>query len=230
VLLVKHILLSEKMRDLGEVMASRWARFVRGWLTAAVAVFVAAFSHMAAGDTAPGAVGMSLALAFSGMVCVALAGKTLSVLRLSLSVGFSQIVFHLLFGLGGSSGASMQLAGSSHHGAGSVTLGSVASVGSMDMTSSGATNVGGWMWAAHGIAAVVTIVALRRGEKTFWALRDIAASGLTTVLRGCNDLTPVVLGAVKVAAAPVGWFVPANFSVLHSSLTRRGPPTIRPAH
>ncbi|MCU1481117.1 MAG: hypothetical protein JWQ19_1903 [Subtercola sp.] len=82
-------------------MSSRAARTLRGLTAAGVAVFVAALSHALGGGDAPGGIGVVLALAFSAVVCVALAGRTLSLVRLSLAVGFSQLAFHLLFSVGG---------------------------------------------------------------------------------------------------------------------------------
>jgi len=208
-------------------MSSRWGRFVRGWLTASFAVFVAALSHVVAGGAAPGPVSLALALAFSGMACVALAGKTLSVLRTTFSVAFSQIVFHVLFGLGAGGATSLVMTGSGHHAPVTMTPGAVAAVDSMGMAAAGAAGVDAWMWAAHGAAAVLTILALHQGEKAFWFLVDLAASGLAVVLRWGGDLVPV---AVRVPRAPVvaaDDFVPTPVDLLRSSLTRRGPPATR---
>ena len=205
-------------------MASRWARFVRGWLTASFAVFVAAFSHVGAGGPAPGPVSLTLALAFSGMVCVVLAGKTLSLLRLSFSVAFSQIVLHLLFGLGGGGPASLILTGSGHHVPPAISPGTVSAVDSMGMSTAGAVGVDVWMWAAHGAAAVLTVLAFHRGEKAFWFLIDLAASGLAVVLHWDGHLVPVAARTVRAPDVAADAFVPSPFDLLRSTLTRRGPP------
>ncbi|TDW29847.1 hypothetical protein [Cryobacterium psychrophilum] len=207
-------------------MSSRWGRFVRGWITASFAVFVAAFSHVVAGGAAPAPVSISLALAFSGMVCVALAGKTLSLLRSSASVAVSQIALHALFGLG-SGATSPILTGSGHHGPVSISPGTAAAVDSMGMSVAGTSGTDAWMWAAHGVAAVLTIVALHRGERAFWFLVDLAASGLAVVLRGTRDLVPVFVHAVPAPLVAADAFVPSPLAVLRSCLTRRGPPVIR---
>ncbi|UFS57826.1 hypothetical protein [Subtercola endophyticus] len=99
-------------------MSSRAARTLRGLTAAGVAVFVAALSHALGGGEAPGGIGVVLALAFSAVVCVALAGKTLSLVRLSLAVGFSQLAFHLLFSIGAGGGSSVTAAGASGGGSG----------------------------------------------------------------------------------------------------------------
>lgn len=193
-------------------MATRWARFVRGWLTAVVAVLVAALSHVAAGGHAPAPVSIALALAFAGMVSVALAGKKLSLVRLSLSVAFSQILFHLLFGLGGPAG-SMTVAG--HHGSAAVIVGAA--------SASPISPAMGWMWLAHALAAVVTIVALRRGERTFWALVELARTALVAVLIALGIVLPP-LRAVRLGAALHRVFVPFDLAVLLSPMRHRGPP------
>ncbi|TFC91110.1 hypothetical protein [Cryobacterium sp. TMT3-29-2] len=198
-------------------MTSRWARFGRGWLTASVAVFVAALSHLAAGGNAPGWLSVGLALAFAGIASVLLAGKSLSLPRLSVSVGVSQLLLHVLFGLGGASGVTMTSA--SHHGAVTLADGSASPL----MHSAGVMP-GGWMWIAHALAAVVTIAALRRGEKTFWALLEETTNRLIAVL--IERLAPATIGAQAATGRPAFGrvFVPADLGVLLSSVLRRGPP------
>ncbi|TFB75887.1 hypothetical protein E3O06_04410 [Cryobacterium glaciale] len=193
-------------------MATRWARFVRGWLTAVVAVLVAALSHVAAGGHAPAPVSIAIALAFAGMVSVALAGRKLSLARLSLSVGFSQVLFHLLFGLGGSAG-SMSVAG--HHGATTVIVGAA--------SASPVSPAMGWMWLAHACAAALTIVALRRGERTFWALVELARTALVAVVIALG-LVRVPLRVARLRAALHRVIEPVDLAVLLSPMRHRGPP------
>ncbi len=208
-------------------MSSRWGRFVRGWLTASFAVFVAAFSHVAAGGAAPAPVSLALALAFSGMVCVALAGKSLSLWRSSVSVAFSQIVFHALFGLGGGASSPI-LTAHGHHGPVSISTVSGTVSGSaldaMGMPLAGSSGADAWMWAAHGVAAVLTILALHRGERAVRLLLDLTASGLAGVLRWSGDLVPVFIRALRSSPAAADAYVPSGFGFLRSSLSRRGPP------
>ena len=198
-------------------MASRWARFVRGWLTASVAVFVAALSHLAAGGNAPGPLSLVLALAFAGIASVLLAGKSLSLLRLSLSVGISQLLLHGLFGLGG--GSSVTMTSTSHHGAVSLIDAAASPV-----HAPGAMSGGGWMWVAHALAAIVTIAALHRGEKTFRALVVETTNRLIAVL--IERPAAVSIGARAAAVRPVFGriFVLADLGELLSSVLRRGPP------
>ena len=50
-------------------MHTRWARFVRGWIVAAVSTFVAALSHTLGGGSVPGPLAVVVSLAFAGMIC-----------------------------------------------------------------------------------------------------------------------------------------------------------------
>ena len=133
-------------------MATRWARFARGWLAASFATLIAAASHAAAGGIAPNLVSVALALAFSGVACIALTGRSLSLVRTSLAVGGSQLAFHLLFSsLGGATGAAGVAGGAHDHAASSLAL----------ISTTPAHHTDGWMWLAHLAAAVLTVVVLR---------------------------------------------------------------------
>lgn len=191
-------------------------------------MFVAALSHVVAGGAAPRPVSIALALAFSGMVTVAWAGKALSLLRSSVSVAFSQIVLHVVFWLGSGAAAPI-LTSSGHHGLVSISPRIGATVDSMGMSAAASSGRDIWMWAAHGVAAVLTIAALHRGEKAVWFLVDLTASGLAGVLRWGGDLVPVVVRAVQGSVVAVDACVPSPFAVLRSCLTRRGPPVGRTA-
>ena len=187
---------------------------MRGWLTATVAVIVAALSHVAAGGSAPAPVSIMLALAFAGMVSVALAGKTLSLTKLSASVGFSQILFHLLFGLGG---AAVSMTVSGHHKSTSVIVGAA--------SASPVMPAHGWMWVAHTLAAIVTIMALSRGERTFWALLELARTAFVAVFiaLGIVLVTPGRTALVRAALSRV--VAPIDLAVLLSPMRYRGPPS-----
>jgi len=158
-------------------MATRWARVLRGWLTAGISVFVAALSHVAGGGAIPGQLGVVLALTFAGVSCVLLAGKTLSRVRLTVSVGLSQVAFHLLFGLGANpAGATVIDTGAGHHhGAPVLELAGGAAAATLPMLADPA------MWLAHAVAAAVTIVVLRHGESAFWMLVELARTALVAV-------------------------------------------------
>lgn len=164
------------------MISTRWARFVRGWLVAGISVTVASFSHVAGGGMTPGIVGVVLALAFAGLVSIALAGKTLSRIRLAVSVALSQFAFHLLFVLGaGSSGASAFSTPANHHGMVMLNPVMIGDMGSSPM------HAGLSMWFAHAVAAIVTVVILYWGESAFWTVVNLAHSVWATV-----RISPVV--------------------------------------
>ena len=81
-------------------MVQREGRLLRGWLGAAVATSLASLSHLAGGGHVPAPTVWLLAFALAGLVCVGLAGKSLSWPRLLAAVGISQAIYHLLFQLG----------------------------------------------------------------------------------------------------------------------------------
>ena len=161
-------------------MSTRWARFARGWLAAGIATFVAAFFHAATGGNPPGLLAITLSLAFSGIACVALAGKRLSLWRLSLSVALSQFLFHALFSLG-STGSAVTISGTTDHAHHATHLvvtplaGSGAHLHTLVQTDP-------WMWVGHATAALVTVLALRFGERAFWGLYETARIRISRVV------------------------------------------------
>jgi hypothetical protein len=159
-------------------MGSRSAQTLRGLIAAVFATFVALFAHVAGGGSAPGLAGLELALAMSIVASVALAGKTLSLVRLGSSVGISQLLFHGLFGVGAAGPSEVVMTGMGHH-SGAMRIVTTASPATADM----GMPEDGWMWAAHATAALVTIVALRRGEQAFWGLMKIAQLRLRALVR-----------------------------------------------
>ena len=86
-------------------LRARHRRTLRGILAAAGATFVALTSHLLGGGAFPTAMGIIVPLALSILVCVLLPGRRLSLARLTISVGVSQALFHLLFSLFAQTGA-----------------------------------------------------------------------------------------------------------------------------
>lgn len=194
-------------------MSTRWARFVRGWLAATFATLIAAASHAAAGGIPPTLVSIALALAFSGVACVLLTGRTLSLARTGIAVVGSQLAFHLVFStMGGVTVAAVASTGPHVHG-----------VASLAHTAGATHHTDPGMWLAHAAAALLTIVVLRRGEAAFWGMRDTALRFLRTILPTTPRM-PVVLTRATVTASPARVFAPRLFDLLRGSLQHRGPP------
>lgn len=231
-------------------MSDRITRVSRGLVAATVAVFMASFSHVVAGGGAPGAPGLALAIAFAALVCVALAGRRLRMLTLAASIVSSQFVFHLLFEVGG--GAAATAPAAAGHAGHSGHLGYGALSAQLGVTASDATGAAGhghpslWMWISHALAAVVTIVALRRGEQTVARLRELGRTapggtgiGLLRTGRALARAFAAVTGIACVGglaqslARPAGLLRPAvaaapdllrDLLVVRGALRHRGPP------
>ena len=193
-------------------MATRRARVLRGLVASSVAVFIAAFAHVLAGGAVPDAGGLALAFAFATLACIALAGRRLSLVRVSASVILSQGVFHVLFDLTGS----VRVAHATH------TMGMTMSSSMPTVSTTPLMLADGWMWAAHGGAAAITVVALVWGERAFWGLWQTARLALTRALRIARlrpeSRRPALPRATEehVSAIIALW--------LDAALRRRGPP------
>ncbi|CAN5168256.1 hypothetical protein BH09ACT5_BH09ACT5_15980 [soil metagenome] len=182
-------------------MDSRWARVARGAAAAAVATFVAAFSHWLAGGVAPSLFGVGVSLLISVMACTMLTGRTLSTWRLAVGVGLSQALFHGLF-----SG-----------------LGTPVLV-EHSMTAMDAPlphlHAAPTMWLAHLAAALVTVAALRFGERAFWGVIRTARLLLTRLL----VIVVPVLRVPRPVVVVRQRFLPRDLALLLSSMRHRGPP------
>jgi len=198
-------------------MATRWARVARGWATASFSLFVAALSHTLGGGAGPGALALVLSLAFAGVVCTGLTGRAPSLWRVGASVLASQLIFHGLFSLGGPGGA--------------LATGPDASVGAHAHSAAVALAVGPGvppahpahlgMWFAHGVAAVVTVAALRYGDAAVRALLRIARVAIRRLAEPAAAAPP---SAPRRTNTTAGVFSPRDLGVFLVALRRRGPP------
>lgn len=195
-------------------MSTRWARVTRGLLAASFATAIAAVSHFLAGGGTPNGVSIALVFAFSALVCIALTGRQLSLLRMSLAVAVSQMAFHVSFATIG--GATGHVVSGGHHSVPSIVLNSSVLESSIEHHTSG------WMWLAHALAAVATIVVLRRGEAAFWGMRDTALRFFAVAF----TLVPVVRVSPRTAPVVVHVEAPRHFVFLLGSLQHRGPPAL----
>ncbi|MBG6107233.1 hypothetical protein [Frigoribacterium sp. CG_9.8] len=200
-------------------MATRWARFARGWIAAIVSLFVAACSHALAGGALPATAGLALCLAFSGVACVFLAGKTLSLARLSVAVALSQLLFHGLFRLLADAPPSTTVPTGAgiHHGDTMVLQLGTASSAFPVMN----VNAELWMWTGHASGAIVTIAALSFGERTLWALVRLSHLYISRILDTVHPVeTPIVVGSGQDHRAEVATACALIFSIHRL----RGPP------
>lgn len=203
----------ERMEQHGPVRPG--ARLVRGWLAAILSTVCAGSSHCLADASTPHPALMVLALAAAGMVCVLLAGRRMGPARLAVAVVLSQGAFHALFSVpalrsGTAPGEAMASHG--HHGA-AMASGAPLSAG-LDGHSG--------MLAAHALAAVLTFLALRHGEKSCWALVDALRTEIGAVLAPVLPLIP----AVRPPRRAGEFFLPALEDTVRvrGAISRRGPP------
>lgn len=201
-------------------MGSRWARVCRGVLASTTAIFVAALFHVAGGGAAPGPVALALSLAFATLASIALTARRLSLWRLVMAVGLSQFLFHALFSLGEGSARFTAPGGMSHLHAGMhlvMTSGAMPAAHASDLSPS--------MWLTHATAVLVTVVALRFGEQSFWGLFRTAR---VRVARAADRLVALPV-PVRSAVSPVAAAEPARLRDLGLPLARlrhRGPPAL----
>ncbi|TFD06032.1 hypothetical protein [Cryobacterium sp. TMT1-66-1] len=202
-------------------MHTRWARFARGWIVAVFSTFVAALSHTLGGGSAPGLLAVVVSLAFAGMVCVALSGRTLSFWRGAASVLISQVIFHGLFSLGapgGALGAEAVAASGTHQHAALPGLIDPMVLGSTTPMAHDSTA----MWGAHCGAAIVTILALRYAERAFWGLVENVRLGIRTLFVPAHLVVPIAAPQRIRHDAPV--FAPRDLVLVLSAMRHRGPP------
>ncbi|WP_448006408.1 hypothetical protein [Agromyces bauzanensis] len=194
---------------------NRATQLARGAITAAVALFLAAFSHGVAAGEAPGGVGLVFAALVALAASVALIGRRTSPVRVALAVIVSQGAFHLLFGVGAGGGDRLVVSGTGHHQVVTVVEGAapaVAHTAHSDVA----------MLIAHALAAVLTIVYLLAVEAAAWRSLAGTARRLVGRLTGATAVVPVVVPVQRptTGAVPV---LPRS-RLLNSALRYRGPP------
>lgn len=204
----------------------------RGTVAALVSVFVAAFSHSLAGGRLPGVAGLALCLAFSVLVCVALAGRRLPRTRLAASVAASQAMYHWLFGALGSGALGSGTAGSGAAGSGAASSGAGVTTGMHGHPHDAALGTvtlapqphgEGDMLAAHLAAALVTFLVLVFGERTIAATVRFARALVVSLLPAAPD-APAVCAPARLFPSRPRIARPGRRRVDHSGLRHRGPP------
>lgn len=227
-------------------MTTRGQRVLHGTVAALFSTFVAAFSHAIAGGGAPGALALSLALAFSVVLCTLLSHPRTSVLRLGLSVTLSQAVFHTLFSVFGPisgtasgshgvpSGATTGVAETvlstlvtaGHHGTVQGATGTTSGLATVAQSGHSLTAPDATMIVGHVIAAIVTFAALYRGERSLSGLvrsARIALGRLVARRLPQQIVEPATLATHRIEDVRVA----PTLVFLGPALRRRGPPVRR---
>jgi hypothetical protein len=191
---------------------SRPARVARGALAAGTATFTALLSHLAGGGVIPGWLGIAVPLLLATMVCTLLTGRRVSIVRLGIGVGVSQVLFHFLFVLGTIAPSGQAVV--AHH-AGTPLMPPASEPMHEHLAPT--------MWVGHAVAAVVTTLALWSGERLAAVLRMLAGRVVAWLRRLVHELITSVR-APRRAVRAVGRPSHAPLSRHASSLSRRGPP------
>lgn len=195
-------------------MGTRWARLARGTIAAAVATFLAAFSHSVAAGEVPSTFSLTVSFALSVFVCVALTGRRVSLPRTAVAVAVSQTIFHTLFTAVGASAPIIGTTDAGHHTASTVTAALAPT-----------HHHGAGMWAAHALAALVTVLALRFGEGAWWAIVGTARFALSSVSRWAALRAAPAPSAPRLAVAD-RFFIRRELGILLSVMRHRGPPRV----
>lgn len=200
-------------------MTIRWARIARGTTAAVVATFVAVFFHSAVGGPVPAFAGLVACVVFSALVCIPLAGVTLSRTRLAAAVTLSQLLFHFLFLLfAGTARTGGGGSGSNHtHGADAVAA-QLATLNAAPVHVHDSP-----MWFSHALAAAVTFVVLRHGERSLLVLAELARLTVRALFRGVPTNAPVARPRPFAACRDAR---PLASRILLSVLSHRGPPVV----
>lgn len=202
------------------MLSTRADRTGRGVAAAAIATFVAAFSHSVANAEPAPVLGVLLALVCAVPVCIALAGRTLSWVRLACAIGISQFAFHGLLQMGLGGGAFS--VGSATHAHGAATQALLSGASEADSAAGVASHAGhtsAAMWFAHVLAAVITVLAVGAGERALVAILGLGR------LRRVAELfawLPAFAGARRAPLA-IWHFTGASLACL-AEIRRRGPP------
>ncbi len=199
------------------------SRLVRGWTAAALSTLAAAASHVMAGSGSLFNAGTLIAFVLSGAVCVGLAGRVLSLARMSAAVLSSQVAEHVLFSLFGPSTSHAGMSPAEHAADHRSGMGAapVAASGPSDWSLADALLGGGPLMAlSHALAAVATILVLRRGEAALSLIAELLGLLLPVL-----PLAPRV--SLGVAPRRLTHAEPApltDLALVLSGPGRRGPP------
>lgn len=224
------------------------SRLLRGWAAAFVATLLAAGSHTvanlvdsgashAAHSAGPAPILWILTLALAGPVCTALAGRTLSWWRLSAGVTASQLLFHWLYSATADPAAACTL--TDLHGGHGVPgthaghLEGLVNAGTGSESGAVSSYVPGVeatlpedspaMAVAHLLAAVVTVLVLRRGEVLAARVAELAGE---LIVRSPGAQLSRWVPAVPVRRVSAAHTAPEcrPEDVLLPSRRQRGPP------
>ncbi|WP_193128443.1 hypothetical protein [Gulosibacter sediminis] len=193
-------------------------------VAASFSTFVALTSHLTAGGELPTLAGILVPLGLAYVFSLWLTPIRSSWLRLGLSVALSQFAFHAIFTLGAPS-AFGGGAHPHHHASNSEMASAIAAHTGSASASVHLGHDTPFMWAMHGVAALVTTLVLFFGEAILRRLsrvRDALGEFFAFVLVLVRALTPRPSAAPATLSLP---WVPRLAARAVASAPRRGPPS-----
>lgn len=202
--------------------SARSTRVLRGTTAAFFATFVSLCSHVLAGGEVPGLLNVALPLALSLLVCMLLSGRQFTLWRLAGMVGFSQLLFHLLFSMGAGYSAASIIGGQDMHAHHGMTM-------PIDITTSAdaATMSHGdtTMLLAHLMAGLATVLVLHRSEQMLIAAANIVNLLTWKLLWRLVTFAYQLIHPLPTPTAPRE--IPTyTICVYSTSVIRRGPPAL----
>ena len=196
----------------------RQVRAVRAIVASTTATLVALASHLAAGGAPPPLLLIVTVCALSWLPGMLLIGRRPSLIGQGATVLLAEAALHAVFALAaGPAGAALVPRAS----AAMAAMPGMAPPAADPLMSMAVPT--GWMWVAHGIAGVLTVLAWNRGEHAFWALVRFGRRVRLAVLPDLHVAEP----APARRSQPAVWAPMCSAPHLHRVLEaspRRGPP------
>ena len=202
-------------------LSHRQVRVTRAVATSSFATLVALASHVAAGGAAPPAMLVAAVCVLAWLPGIALIGRRPTLVRQALTILVAEAGLHATFTIAAapSPGALVPRTGGAMAAMPGMTAADPAGTMTATMTAPSAG-----MWAAHAVAAVLTVIAWNRGETAFWALVRIARRIHRIVLPALHALVPPPpprSAPAWIAASPA-----FHLERVLPARPRRGPPPV----
>lgn len=197
-------------------LSERSVRVARAVSASSVATLVALASHGAAGAGVPAPMLVLAALVLSWLPAVLMIGRRLSAGRQAAVIGAAQFALHGLFTLEAQAGTVHPYA--SMHPMAGMPSDAPAPVPMMMPAPTPA------MWAAHAVAALLTLIVWNRGERAFWSILRCAAAAVAALVPSLVQGPVDVVGRGARGASSDA--VPAfHLRRIVAQRSRRGPPS-----